>query len=318
LSQSIYVSPFQTPDFYRLNNNTPEFGGNVFACSIDGNYKGLVVAVIQKEKGLFSFFSKRAIIYGGPIFSDLDEESVIEFLYFIKDSLIGKAIFIEIRNFFDYGKYKMSFVKAGWSYSANMNVQLLIKGLDKEALQRKFNSTRKIQIRRSLKHGATYEECTSLDDIISIYEILEKFYKYYVKLPIPSMNYFKLLYESPIFKAFKVKHDEKLLGGVFCLILPNKSLYTYYYCGLKDYNKSIYPTHLALLAAMEYALDHQLELVDFMGAGVKDDNYGVRDYKLQFGGDLVEHGRYLKILNSPLYIIGKKGLSLWKLLLTNK
>ena len=65
---------------------------------------------------------------------------------------------------------------------------------------------------------------------------------------------------------------------------------------------------------MEYAVENQFEFIDFMGAGIKGEQYGVREYKLQFGGELVEDGRYTKVLNAFLYFIGKKGLVLWKLL----
>ena len=43
-----------------------------------------------------------------------------------------------------------------------------------------------------------------------------------------------------------------------------------------------------------------------MGAGKPDEDYGVRDFKAKFGGELLEHGRYLKIHHSFLYNTGKK------------
>ena len=47
-----------------------------------------------------------------------------------------------------------------------------------------------------------------------------------------------------------------------------------------------------------------------MGAGKPDDHYGVRDFKQEFGGKLVEHGRY-KYINKPLlYKIGEIGVKL--------
>ena len=45
-----------------------------------------------------------------------------------------------------------------------------------------------------------------------------------------------------------------------------------------------------------------------MGAGSPDENYGVRDFKARFGGELVEYGRFKKILNPILYEAGKIGL----------
>ena len=47
-----------------------------------------------------------------------------------------------------------------------------------------------------------------------------------------------------------------------------------------------------------------------MGAGKPDKAYGVRNYKLAFGGDLAEHGRFINILNPILYKLGKIGIKL--------
>jgi lipid II:glycine glycyltransferase (peptidoglycan interpeptide bridge formation enzyme) len=42
-----------------------------------------------------------------------------------------------------------------------------------------------------------------------------------------------------------------------------------------------------------------------MGAGKPDIPYGVRDFKMAFGGQLVEHGRFLCIHKPLLYWIGR-------------
>jgi len=49
-----------------------------------------------------------------------------------------------------------------------------------------------------------------------------------------------------------------------------------------------------------------------MGAGLPSKNYGVREYKKEFGGQLREYGRYVKILNPVLYYLGKSVLSIKK------
>jgi lipid II:glycine glycyltransferase (peptidoglycan interpeptide bridge formation enzyme) len=43
-----------------------------------------------------------------------------------------------------------------------------------------------------------------------------------------------------------------------------------------------------------------------MGAGKPDEGYGVRDFKAKFGGELVEHGRYLYLCKPMMYKLGKK------------
>jgi len=135
-------------------------------------------------------------------------------------------------------------------------------------------------------------------------------YKKRVKLPIPSLNYFLGLFKNDIIKVFVVKHNGKIIGGSFCPYLQKKAIYTYYYCGLRDYHKKIFPTNLAVFAVMEYAMENNIAMIDFMGAGRTDQKYGVRDYKSQFGGELVEHGRFNKVLNPFLNNIGKLGLKI--------
>ena len=61
---------------------------------------------------------------------------------------------------------------------------------------------------------------------------------------------------------------------------------------------------------IKFAIENNLKMVDFMGAGKPNEDYGVRDFKLQFGGELVEHGRYNNIFNPSLYKIGVLGIKI--------
>ena len=170
----------------------------------------------------------------------------------------------------------------------------------------KYNRRR--EIRLSLKAGASFREATSEKEVSLLYNILNNLYTTRVKLPLPSLYFFKKLFLSPIGKVFLVMHNQTIIGGAFCVSYPNNTINTLYYCGIRDYNKKIYPTHLAIMAAIEYGIKNNLKFVDLMGAGKPGDEYGVRKYKEEFGGVLVEHGRYLKIFNPWLYKTGKLGL----------
>jgi len=61
-----------------------------------------------------------------------------------------------------------------------------------------------------------------------------------------------------------------------------------------------------------YAVQNGYQHFDMMGAGKPNDGYGVRDFKAKFGGQLVEYGRFLYVLNPLLYNIGKLGVKLLK------
>ena len=100
----------------------------------------------------------------------------------------------------------------------------------------------------------------------------------------------------------------------FCYYLKGRSIYTHYYCGLREYGKKIFPTHLAILAAIDFGINEKLQALDLMGAGTPDKKYGVRDYKLEFGGALVEYGRFVMVNNILLYKLGIFALKAKKLI----
>jgi serine/alanine adding enzyme len=98
-----------------------------------------------------------------------------------------------------------------------------------------------------------------------------------------------------------------------CPVLNGRCLYEFYLFGLDEQYKDQYPSVMATWAALEYANANHIPWFDFMGAGQKELDYGVREFKSRFGGELVEYGRYIKINRPMLYEIGKAGLKLMKL-----
>ena len=50
-----------------------------------------------------------------------------------------------------------------------------------------------------------------------------------------------------------------------------------------------------------------------MGAGSPDSEYGVRDFKSKFGGELVEYGRFKIVFNKFLFFVGKQALQIMTL-----
>ena len=74
-----------------------------FAIEREGQIRVYLSGIIQKEKGIKSKFSSRAIIYGGPVIcKDANDEDIIETLQFAIDALKKKVIYIETRNLNNY------------------------------------------------------------------------------------------------------------------------------------------------------------------------------------------------------------------------
>lgn len=300
---------FQTYEIVDIFIHTPNYQPMVIA-SFNGQKEmtGILVGVIQKEyRGLAGYFTSRTIVWGGPLVdqSVQDDENIAKRL--IK-ALIKKvrylSIYIEVRNLFE-NKYPDVFTNLGFKYIPYINSLLPLKDKTLENILSSMSYNRRREINLSITENAIYKEANSKEEIEDFYEILSDLYKNKVKIPLPTIQFFLQLYESKIGKIFVVKDKEKIIGGAACLLFDQKVLYTLYYCGLKDHHPRIFPSHLAILASIEYGIKYGFEYIDLMGAGRSDKTYGVRDYKKRFGCELPEYGRFLRINNLVVYGLGK-------------
>jgi len=313
LSESDQESPFQTPEYYEVLNSVRKSKAIVLAVEIDNIYNALVVVELFKEKGIIGYFSRRAVIHGGIVLRKKVNNSTIAFLLReIFHQIRGEAIYCEIRNYFDYSKYKDLFLECKWIYQEHLNVLLSVSNRSQDSVLAGMKYNRRRELKLSLQAGATVRQTDTEEEINVLYSILKNIYKERVGLPLPNFLYFKNLSKFPFFKVFIVEHENTIIGGCFALYTINGRIYTYYYAGIRDYHKKIYPTHLAIWGAIEFAFRNNLSGIDFMGAGKPDTKYGVREYKLEFGGELVEYGRFLIIANPLLYEIGKIGVNFFK------
>jgi lipid II:glycine glycyltransferase (peptidoglycan interpeptide bridge formation enzyme) len=313
ISNSFYSSPFQTQEFYEFYNSLESYTADVFAVEEKDEYKALVLVTVQKEQGLKSSFSKRGIIYGGPILINSGEKFLSFLLSEIYKYYKNDLIYIEVRNNHNYSGFLNIYTEEGWKYEKRLNVQLKTSGFNCKEILANMKYNRRRELNQSYKEGAIVRLAENKEEVISLYQILNDLYKTRVKVPLPQQDFFVKLSSAEIGKIFIVVHNQRIIGGSFNVFYNDLSICTLYYCGIRDYHKRIFPTHLAIMGAIDFAIQNNLKLVDFMGAGRPDEEYGVRDYKLQFGGDLVEHGRFIIILKPLFYRLGKLGLRILKM-----
>lgn len=295
------ASWFQIPeayDFYMLVYS--ELTPFVYAIQHDNNLKALICGYITKEQcPLKQFFTRRAIIVGGPLIAnDARENQLKSLLLEVKERLLSKAIYIEIRNLHDYSPWQHVFEQAGFSYQPHLNIQVTCNAAHSMSEQRIR------QVKKAQKNGVEIAEAQSEQDIYDWYRILKQLYRTKVRTPLWSEAFFLQFYRNGVGKYLLVKFNGKVIGGMMCPVFNNKAIYEWYVCGLDEEYRELYPSVMATYAAIEYAKKQNIEIFDFMGAGKLDIPYGVRDFKMEFGGELVEHGRYLYVHNTLLYKFG--------------
>lgn len=304
---------FQTREAFGFYGSIPSFEAFAFAVETDGQLKGVVVCCLQRDGGrLKQFFSRRAIITGGPLLADdITEEELILLLTALKTRLKRKAIYIETRNFNDYGHWQQTFESCGFAYVPHYDIW--VDTTTMEVVNEHLGKSRKRDVRVSLRDGASLVAHPTLAQVMEYYAILLDLYTTKVKTPLPSIEFFERLFEMPSSVFLLVEYEGRIVGGTVCVGLDGRALYEMYACGRDGVYKNIFPSELATFAGLQYAAENGFARFDMMGAGKPDDGgYGVRDFKLKFGGELVELGRNQYVCNRLLYAIGKLGVKIMK------
>lgn len=312
VEQSPYATWFQTPEAYRFYSALPDEMMPFAVGVVESNtLTGVVVGYLTREKSrIKQYFTRRAIVIGGPLLDEhISAEALTELLRaVVRES--GNPIYIETRNFHDYSPFRSVFEACGWEYKPHLNFHVDTTSV--ELIDAHLGKNRKRDIRVSRRDGATIIEQPSIEQVRAFYDILCTLYTSKVKTPLFSWHFFETLYHLPNAHFLLVEYEGEIQGGTLCVGLAGKALYEWFVCGLDGRYKTIFPSELATYAGLCYAATNGYPLFDMMGAGTPNETYGVRDFKARFGGELVEHGRFLKICNQFLFATGKIGVTILK------
>lgn len=286
---------------------------NLFCYDADNNLKGMLNAYIEKQNlGSLSFISTRCIIEGGPILGNNNNKIAEALLGEMINIVRKKTIFILARNFFETKDIKSAFVKNGFNYIKHLNILVNLTKSEDE-LWKEVHSKRRNEIRKAKKNGVTFEDRRDFQSLQYGYEVLIKVYKR-VGLPFPKLNYFKEVLdkstETEGLRIFCAMYNGQIIGVMFALCYLD-TIFDWYAGAKQDYY-SKNPNDLIPWEVFLWGKRNGYSLFDFGGAGKPDVPYGVRDYKLKFGGELVDFGRYLRINKPYLYKIGERGLKFYK------
>ena len=308
IERSPHATWFQTPEAYDFYNSVP--GMEAFACGVRRNDDLQVVAVgyITKERNpIKQFFTRRVIIVGGPVIDPNAYRLCVTALFQEMRRVLKDAIYIETRNLTDYSQWleDVEFY-SGFKYQPHLNFHVNTTTAD--IAQSNIGKHRWRYIRLSMRDGAKIVQQPTIEQVRAFYTILQDLYRTKVRTPLWSWEFFERLYYVEHAKYILVELDGKIVGGTACVCLPGKAVYEWYACGLDNCRNDIRPLSIAIWGEMQYAAENGYPLFDFMGAGSPDQPYGVRDFKAEFGGELVEHGRFLCIRKPLLYWIGKMGV----------
>jgi len=309
LESFVYNHPnanfFQSPMAYVFFKTVNGYEPVLIAAEEGKKITAILLAVIIKDPGIKGFFSKRCIVWGGPLSdkTELSEVLINELTNYLKN----KAIYTEFR---PIGRYNIFSAVSVHKMIREKRLNVLID-LTKSAnlLSAEMHSTRRRQIRRGYRRGVAVKIIENLDDEIieNCYSILSAVYNK-IKLPYPPLTFFinSNIYLKDHLKVFLAKVNDDIIG--FRFIVCYKDLIYDWYAASKEEHYDKYPNDILPWEVMRWGSENNYKLFDFGGAGKPDEKYGVRDYKIKFGGELITTNRYKIIHNPLLYNIGKLGI----------
>lgn len=203
---------------------------------------------------------------------------------------------VEFRNFPYSGEEMDALLSAGYQFFPHLN---LIKHINSEAeVWQSMSKCRHRQIRKAIGNGATVEPAGNDARVRQFYAILRALYINKVHKKLPScqtfLDFFHRSRSDGTGEILVVVAEGKVIGGIVCLIEPGKSLIEWYICGLDIEYRKYYPSVMATWGGIQLAGKLGLPVFNFLGLGRPDIPYGVRDFKLRFGGIMENYGRLVR------------------------
>lgn len=307
---------FQTPEMYEVYCKVDDYRPIIIAAvTNEGVIHGILSAVIMKEhSGPLGILSSRTIVMGGPIILNNDKVIGKELLNNLNILIKTKSIYTQFRNLFDISFIDEEFSVEGFVYEDHLDILNSVT-ISKDEIKSRLKKSAKKNYNKSKNKGVYFKEISDSDNINASYKLIKETYQR-VKLPYPDLKFFESLFEVLYFKGY-IKYFgafiENELIGVRVELTYNNIIYDYY-AGSSEKHKNKYPNDFLPLEILLWGNENQYKIFDFGGAGKPNIPYGVRDYKLKFGGDLVNYGRYERINNQMFYKLGKLAMKLWKII----
>ena len=289
---------FQTKEFMHLFEQ--EKDANVLFFAVYG-YCGLTMVqpvVIQRfVKWLPWRFGAYAVAWREPWRAEniADEEAVEAFNLMHKEIVKycrKRALYIEYRHFSEKNIYAFTFkLQLPW-----WNIYREFGS--REDVADKMKRDKKRQLKQSFEAGVEVVLHPTDEQIVEWYALLRRLYRR-IHRPLPSLQLFLRLNQSPIGKLILITHKGRVISGCAMLVFKQNNyqlVYDWYRASIAEDIEGIYPSVVSTWSALQYLSNQGGGTFDFMGAGPQNKPYGVRDFKFKFGGTLTNEYRYRKYL----------------------
>ena len=294
---------FHTPEMFQVYSRTKGYRPELWAATREGRVLAILMPVrITLMNGLLRSFTTRAVAYGSVLCAPDAEgrETLSQLLQTYKHETDGAPLFTELRNLSNMEAIQPILRGHGFVYEEYLNYLINLRG-SPEAIFETFGRRTRKNIRRGLRQrGVIVEEAKERGQVNACYDLLCQSYQA-AHVPLTDRSLFEaafdLLYPKGMIR-FTLAHVDQTPVAVSVELLYKDVIYGWY-GGVDRTYSSHMPNELVMWDILKWGAENGYHLYDFGGAGKPDEEYGVRDFKAKFGGELVCFGRNICV-HAPL------------------
>lgn len=280
-----------------------------------GRLIGLLPAVIlQDYQGIIGRITRRCILFDAPLAVNDDPSIQKKLIVALEKEIRKRVVFTQYRFSNPIGKELYDFfIEQKYYYEPYLNI-LVDTTIGAAELWKQIKRNRKDGINKGKKQGFVFYESKESNSVDDFYDLLGETYKK-ARLPYPQKELFvslKKYCSAENLRFFELKSgDEKIIS--LLSFLSKDKLYAYYIGINQDENiLRQRPVDYFYWEILQWCSANGVKSFDWMGAGQKNKDYGVRDFKLQYGGLEYEPGRMSKFHNLFIRLFFNQLLFIWK------
>ncbi len=317
---------FHTPEMFqvyeRACKHTPTLWAAVDARAEAGAAPGaerilalLLPVEIVVLSGALRRLTSRAVVFGSVLCEPGEEgdQALDRLLEAYRQEVDGQVLFTELRNISPLDGLQPVLERHGFAYEEHLNYLIDLERPVEEILQNVGKRTRR-QIRRGLREGdVVVGDVRDRESLAECYALLRRTYAM-AEVPLADISLFEAALDILVPRGMARFFVARVEGNpVACSVdLLYKGTAYGWYGGMNREYSSYVPNEILTWKVLEWAAQKGCRMYDFGGAGKPDEEYGVRDFKAKFGGELVSYGRNVCVHTPILLIASKLGYGLFR------
>jgi serine/alanine adding enzyme len=308
---------FHIPEMFRVFARTRGYKPSLWA-AVDDHNRPLALMLptqITLMARLLRPLTTRAIVYGSVLCVPGAEgkRALDTLLRAYAQQTQSEALFTELRHLSDLSDLQRVLAENGFAYEKHLNYLINLNRAPEAVLQSIGSRTRK-KIRKGLRDGLVQvTEVTNRAELHEWHSTLRKTYAN-AQVPLADRSMFEAAFEELSPKGMAKFLLAKVSGTIAaCSVeLMYKDTIYGWYGGLdRDYGKYL-PNEMLIWHILEWGARNGYHTYDFGGAGRPDEEYGVRDFKAKFGGELVCYGRSTYVHSRRRLALSKLGYTVYR------